>query len=121
MIYKLLNSIMIAAILFVICLKLLPAYRTYLQTEKSINTLTAKISNLKIVSLKMHKQKNARFNAAKSGTTFNFLNFLENQGIQYTILKNNRAILMTNYHIIKYLPSYVLIQSVSNNNIKLSY
>ncbi|MHB1680411.1 MAG: hypothetical protein ACYCTB_07900 [bacterium] len=121
MIYKLLSGIMIAAILFVLFLKLLPAYRTYLQTEKSINTLTAKIANMKIASIKMHKQKNARFNAAISGTTFSFLNFLKNQGIKYTILKNNQAILMTNYHIIKYLPGYVLIQSVSNDNIKLSY
>jgi hypothetical protein len=123
MIYKLLNGIMIAAILFVIFLKLLPAYQTYSQTEKSINTLTAKIANMKIASIKIkiHKQKNARFNAIIGSTTFKFLSFLRTNGIKYTILKNNQAILTTNYRIIKYLPSYVLIQSVSRNNIKLSY
>ncbi len=121
MIYKAINALVIIFIIYTFIFKLLPAYNTYLYTKKKINMITAKISNVKIEWVKTRKQKNVRFNAGIVGTTFKFLNFLRTTGIKYTILKNNQAILTTNYRIIKYLPSYVLIQSVSNNNIKLSY
>ncbi|MHB1664545.1 MAG: hypothetical protein ACYCT7_04695 [bacterium] len=123
MIYKVINALVIIFIIYTLIFKLLPAYNTYLHTKKNINTITAKISNIKIkiAQVKTRKQKNARFNAVIGGTTFKFLSFLRTNGIKYTILKNNQAILTANYRIIKYLPSYVLIQSVSRNNIKLSY
>lgn len=121
MIYKAINAFVIIFIVYILIFKLLPTYNTYLQTKKNINIITVKISNVKIVQVKTRKQKNARFNAVIGGTTFKFLSFLRTNGIKYTILKNNQAILTTNYRIIKYLPSYVLIQSVSRNNIKLSY
>ncbi|MHB1645810.1 MAG: hypothetical protein ACYCSW_04780 [bacterium] len=121
MIYKTINALVIISIIYILIFKLLPAYNTYLHTKKNINMITAKISNVKIAQVKTLKQKNVRFNTVIGGTAFKFLGFLRTNGIKYTILKNNQAILTTNYRIIKYLPSYVLIQSVSNNNIKLSY
>jgi len=128
MTYKLINGMLTAAILFIILLKLLPVYKTYLRTKQNINMLKIKITatRKKILSIKKNLLKKNEHGNIKLGTVnnriiFRFLSFLKKQGIKYRFMKNNMIILTADYRLIKYLPKYVLIRSVSNSNIKLSY
>ncbi|RZD17410.1 MAG: hypothetical protein EVJ46_04075 [Candidatus Acididesulfobacter guangdongensis] len=128
MFYKFINGMLTAAILFIIFLKLLPVYKTYLQTKQNINMLKIKITaarkkNLSIKKdlLRRNKQNSINFGIAKNRIIFHLLSFLKKQGIKYKFLKNNIMLLTANYRLIKYIPKYVLIRSVSNSSIKLLY
>jgi uncharacterized membrane protein YhiD involved in acid resistance len=128
MAYKFVNGMLIAAILFIIFLKLLPVYKTYIQTKQNVKMLKIKITaaRKKILSIKKNLlrrngQNSINFDTAKKSIIFHLLNFLKKQGIKYKFLKNNIVILTAGYRLIKYLPKYVLIQSVSNSSIKLLY
>ena len=128
MIYKVINGMLITAILFIIFLKLLPIYETYVQTKQNINMLKIKIIAVRKKNLLMkknllrrNKQNSINLGAAKNKIIFHFLSFLKIQGVKYKFLKNNIIILTANYRLIKYMPKYVLIRSISNSSIKLLY
>lgn len=115
MFYKPLNVLLVLLIAFILLFKLLPETKTYFHIKENNNKL-----NAEILSVKQNLASDGGGTAVKQ-ETFNFLSFLRTNGIKYRILDNKTAVLKTNYRIIKYLPKYVLIQSISNNNIKLSY
>ena len=128
MAYKFVNGMLIAAILFIIFLKLLPVYKTYIQTKQNVKMLKIKITaaRKKILSIKKNLlrrngQNSVNFDTAKKRIIFHLLSFLKKQGIKYKLLKNNIVILTADYRLIKYMPKYVLIRSVSNSSIKLLY
>lgn len=119
---------LIIAILFIIFLKLIPAYKTYLKTKQNIITLKIKIAETrkKILLIKKNlrrenKQNKIGFGVAKNNIIFRLLSFLKTHGVKYRFIKNNTIVLTAGYRLIKYLPKYVIIRSVSNRSIKLLY